>query len=142
MQKGFYAFYCETGGCYNLISKTFEDSEKCHLQELEYVQFLDPYYAMQKNSTLREFVRVGLVKLAETGLNDRQASRVYEKKPTCAGGGGKFISVGIVDVQPALLLLCWGIGIAMTIFALEFLMRRFNVIEKCGKKFGRTDLDQ
>lgn len=59
MRKGFYAFFCELGPCYSLISKTFEDNEKCNLQELVYVVFLDPYYAMQKNSTLREFIRIG-----------------------------------------------------------------------------------
>lgn len=127
MRRGFYAFFCETGSGYNLIEQTFEENEKCDLQELPYLQILDPYYTIQKNSTYREFIRIGLIRLGEHGLEDRQQTRIYTNKPKCSTRGGKFISVGIIDVQPALLLLCWGFGIAFTIFASEMTLRKLNL---------------
>lgn len=64
-----------------------------------------------------------LFRVFEHGLQHRENSRVYTKKPTCTGTGGKFISVGFYDVQPALLLLCWGFGMAVTTFFMELLVK-------------------
>lgn len=94
-----------------LISETYQEDEKCGLQEIEYLNIIDPYYAVQKNSSFRELVRLSLFKLREFGIQDREHSMLYTRKPACSGGSS-FIPVSIVDVWPALMLLSWGFGIA------------------------------
>lgn len=55
----------------------------------------------------------------EHGLQERENIKYYTKKPQCAGTGGKFISVSIIDVEPAIVLLCWGFGISFAVFVIE-----------------------
>lgn len=59
LRKGLYGFHFETGPGYKLISETFNEDEKCGLQEISYLQMIDPYFAIQKNSTLKEIVKIG-----------------------------------------------------------------------------------
>lgn len=80
------------------------------------------------------FIFFSLAKLLENGLHERQSSRIFEKKPICVSRGGKFVSVGIIDVQPALLLICWGFGISISIFATEFLLRRLKFTKTLREK--------
>lgn len=58
----------------------------------------------------------------EHGLQDRENSLLYTKKPRCsAGAGGQFVSVGMVDIEPALYLIIWGFGLSVLVFMLEWL---------------------
>lgn len=116
VRQGHYAFHVEKGVCYKLISETFQEEEKCGLQEVEYLKVIEPYYAVQKNSSFREPVRINLFKLREFGIQGRENTLLYTKKPRCVGGSS-FIPVSIVDVWPALVTLGWGylLTIAMLI---------------------------
>ncbi|XP_050094061.1 uncharacterized protein LOC126576799 [Anopheles aquasalis] len=107
MRKGLYALHVELGVCYRLISDTFQEEEKCGLQEVEYIKVIDPYYAVQKNTSFREPVRISLFQLREFGIQGREQAQLYTKKPRCSGGTS-FIQVSIVDVWPALATLGWG----------------------------------
>ena len=49
----------ELGVGYKLISETFYEDEKCGLQEIQYLQVIDPWYAIKKNSSYRELFKVG-----------------------------------------------------------------------------------
>uniref|UniRef100_A0A336M5H9 CSON011044 protein n=1 Tax=Culicoides sonorensis TaxID=179676 RepID=A0A336M5H9_CULSO len=121
LRKGLYGFHFETGPGYKLISETFNEDEKCGLQEISFLQMIDPYYAIQKNSTLKEIIKIGLY---EHGIQNRENIRYYTRKPQCSGTGGKFISVSIIDVQPAILLLLWGFGLASVCFLSEITIKR------------------
>ncbi|XP_055603824.1 ionotropic receptor 75a-like [Uranotaenia lowii] len=118
IRQGLYAFNVEVGVCYKLISETYQEDEKCGLQEIEYLNIIDPYYAIQKNSSFKELIKVTLFRLREYGMQDREQSMLYTKKPTCSGGSS-FIPVSIVDVRPALILLAWGFGIACAALIVE-----------------------
>ncbi|XP_063706206.1 glutamate receptor 3-like [Culicoides brevitarsis] len=130
LRKGLYGFHFETGPGYKLISETFNEDEKCGLQEISFLQMIDPYYAIQKNSTMKEIIKIGLFRLYEHGIQHRENTRYYTAKPQCSGTGSKFISVSIIDVQPAILLLCWGFGFAGIAFLFETAMKR----AKCGDR--------
>ncbi|XP_053687299.1 uncharacterized protein LOC128736830 [Sabethes cyaneus] len=118
IRKGLYAFHVELGVCYKVISETYQEDEKCGLQEIEYLNIIDPYYAVKKNSPFREIVRLGLFRLREFGIQDREHSMLYTRKPKCTGGSS-FIPVSIVDVWPALMLLGWGFGVSAGVFVVE-----------------------
>jgi hypothetical protein len=60
----------------------------------------------------------------ERGLQTRENLRYYQKKPKCAGMGSSFVSVGIVDCYPALLLLLYGLLISVGVLLLEIRVHR------------------
>lgn len=119
VRDGLFAFHMEVGVGYKILLETFQEDEKCGLQEIQYLQVIDPFYAIQKNSSYKELFKVGLLRLREFGIQDRENSRLYTKKPKCAGHGAKFISVGLIDVEPALLVFLYGVGLAAVSFGLE-----------------------
>lgn len=61
IRKGLFAQYFEVGPAYKLISDTFTEFEKCDLVEIAFLQLQDPHNAVQKNSSYKEFVKIGYV---------------------------------------------------------------------------------
>ncbi|XP_050090715.1 ionotropic receptor 75a-like [Anopheles aquasalis] len=59
IRQGLYAFHVEQGVGYKVISETYQEDEKCGLQEIQYLQVIDPYYAIQKNSPFKEHIKIG-----------------------------------------------------------------------------------
>lgn len=131
VRDGLFAFHMELGVGYKILLETFQEDEKCGLQEIQYLQVIDPFYAIQKNSSYKELFKVGLLRLREFGIQDRENLRLYTKKPKCAGHGAKFISVGLVDVEPALLVFLYGVGLGAVAYCLEKLHRL--TIQKCNR---------
>uniref|UniRef100_A0A8W7PX34 Ionotropic glutamate receptor C-terminal domain-containing protein n=1 Tax=Anopheles coluzzii TaxID=1518534 RepID=A0A8W7PX34_ANOCL len=125
IRHGLYAFHVEQGVGYKVISETYQEDEKCGLQEIQYLQVIDPYYAIQKNSSYKEMVKIGLFRLNEHGIQYRENDKLYTKKPTCSGGGGKFVPVSLVDVEPAVWIILWGSGLASAFFLTERLYFHF-----------------
>lgn len=63
IRGGLFAFHMELGVGYKLISETFLEYEKCDLQEIQYLEVIDPYYAIQKNSSFNELFTISYVVL-------------------------------------------------------------------------------
>lgn len=59
IQKGFFAFHGELGTVYKLVADIFLESEKCGIQEIPYLQFVEPYLAVKKNSSYKEIFKNG-----------------------------------------------------------------------------------
>uniref|UniRef100_A0A182WK86 Ionotropic glutamate receptor C-terminal domain-containing protein n=1 Tax=Anopheles minimus TaxID=112268 RepID=A0A182WK86_9DIPT len=125
IRHGLYAFHVEQGVGYKVISETYQEDEKCGLQEIQYLQVIDPYYAIQKNSSYKEMVKIGLFRLNEHGIQYRENAKLYTKKPSCSGGGGKFVPVSLVDVEPAVWIILWGSGLASGFFLTERIYSRW-----------------
>ncbi|XP_058463500.1 ionotropic receptor 75a-like [Malaya genurostris] len=121
IRRGLYAFHVEQGVGYKVISETYQEDEKCGLQEIQYLQVIDPYYAIQKDSAYKEHVKIGLFRLNEHGIQYRENSNLYTKKPKCTGGGGRFVPVSLVDTEPAILVIVWGAGLSAVIFVAEMI---------------------
>ncbi|XP_055691097.1 ionotropic receptor 75a-like [Lutzomyia longipalpis] len=126
LRGGLFAFHMETGVGYKVVTETFFESEKCDLQEIQFYELIDPWYAIQKNSSFKEVFKVGLFRMQENGLQERENSLLYTKKPECHGSGGNFVTVGLIDIQPAMLLFAWGIIISLGIFCIEFGAKKFK----------------
>lgn len=62
-----------------------------------------------------------MFKIRESGIQSREISRLYTKKPVCTTGGANFVSVGLVDCYFAGCLLCAGFVIALCILVIELL---------------------
>lgn len=128
VRRGLFAFMVEVGVGYKLIINTYEEHEKCNLQEMEFLgESEGMWYGMRKNSSLRQMVTTTLFKIRETGIQSRLFQLLYTKRPECSGSGGSFLSVGLIDVRPAFQFLGWGFLLALVILLFEIL---FSYISK------------
>lgn len=132
IREGLFAFHMELGAGYKFVSETFFEYEKCTLKELQFYELIDPWYAIRQNSSLREMTKIGLFRLREHGIQARENDHLYTKKPVCHGIGGAFVTVGLVDVKPALLVILWGFLFAFLIFLGELFGKRW--MDKCRRK--------
>lgn len=130
IREGLFAFHMELGAGYKIVSETFFEHEKCTLKELQFYELIDPWYAIQKNNSLRELIKIALFRVREHGIQERENDHLYTKKPVCQGVGGAFVTVGIVDVKPALLVLLWGFLFGFVVFLVEFFGDK--LIHKCS----------
>lgn len=76
-----------------------------------------------------------MLRMDEHGLQDRENSRMYTKKPKCIGGAGNFVTASIVDTKPTIIILFSGTLAASFVLFIEisfyrikkrFMTRRFR----------------
>nr|QGW45454.1 ionotropic receptor 75d [Bradysia odoriphaga] len=125
VRQGLFAFHTESGVGYKIIGETFYEDEKCGLREIKYLDVIDPWYAIQKNSSYLELFKTGLMRINEHGLQERENTRLYTRKPQCSGGGGHFVTASLVDTGPAMLVLVYGYVVAIMFLISEILVKRF-----------------
>ncbi len=70
------------------------------------------------------------MRINEHGLQERENSRLYTRKPKCSGGGGHFVTASLVDTGPAMLVLVYGYVIAIILLICEVLVKRFSLAFK------------
>lgn len=58
-------------------------------------------------------------KIHERGLQSRTLQQYYTKKPECSSAGSSFVSVGIIEFYPALLVLVYGLLCSLVVLVLE-----------------------
>ncbi|KAI5651974.1 ligand-gated ion channel domain-containing protein [Phthorimaea operculella] len=59
IQKGLFAFHMEIGVGYKFVGKYFHEGEKCGLKEIQYLQVIDPWQAVRKNTPYKELFKIG-----------------------------------------------------------------------------------
>ncbi|XP_055699183.1 glutamate receptor 3-like [Phlebotomus papatasi] len=124
VRQGLFAFYTEGTRGYKLIEETFYESEKCGLMEIEYLQFTDPWFSIQKNSPYKEVMKVSLFKMKEFGVEHRESSKLYQKKPVCSAKGQNFDSVRLIDCYMTITIILSGYAMSFIIFVLEHLIKK------------------
>ncbi|KAJ8955120.1 hypothetical protein NQ318_009013 [Aromia moschata] len=82
MRKGLFAFHMETGSGYKIVSETFQEGEKCGLKEIQFLQVIDPWFVVRKNSTYKELIKIGEDEAAVAGF-----FRLWGR-PKCSGKRG------------------------------------------------------
>lgn len=71
-----------------------------------------------------------LMRICEHGLAERENTRMYTKKPKCIGHTGNFITASLVDTKPALLILLWGILLAIVLLFVELGVEKLHAKKK------------
>ncbi|XP_044263055.1 ionotropic receptor 75a-like [Tribolium madens] len=127
VQEGFFAFHVELSTGYKIISEMFQEGEKCGLKEIGYVNLIEPSLAMQKKSPYKEVMKVGIRKMHETGIQNRELRKIYTQKPQCHSRGSNFGSVGLIDCYSAFLTFGVGIALALLLFVMELILRRYFI---------------
>ncbi|XP_059045415.1 ionotropic receptor 75a-like [Achroia grisella] len=140
IRKGLFAFHMETGVGYKFVGKYFQESEKCGLKEIQYLQVIDPWLAVRKNTPYKEMFKIGMKRIQEHGLQSRENRLLYERRPKCSGSETSFVSVSMVDCYPALLILSYGTLMAVGLMMIENgIYCRQNIIKKIQKTYKRKN---
>ncbi|KAM3964362.1 ionotropic receptor 75a-like [Aphomia sociella] len=124
LQKEPFAFNMNKGIGYRLVDRYFHEHEKCGLQEIAFLYDTKTYLTCRKNSAYREIFKVGLFRIQETGMSNRENRLIYSRKPACIARGGTFDSVNMVDFYPVVLLLTYGMMLAFALLVIEILVHR------------------
>lgn len=59
VQERLFAFHMETPAGYRIVSRLFDEGEKCDLREISFANMKNPYSTVTKHSAYREALRVG-----------------------------------------------------------------------------------
>ncbi|XP_063232175.1 glutamate receptor ionotropic, delta-2-like [Bacillus rossius redtenbacheri] len=126
LRLGFFAFHMEVCSGYKVIKETFTEEEKCGLQSIGgYIQpDTNAWIAVRRGSPYAEILKRGYRKVHEHGLQNRELVRLYTRKPECTGHASSFVSVGLVDWYPALLVLLAGAVASLLVLLMESAVHR------------------
>lgn len=64
-----------------------------------------------------------MLRMREHGIQDRENAQLYMRKPKCSGSGGNYITVSLIDTEPAMLILIWGMLFALLVLTIEYLIK-------------------
>ncbi|XP_068082176.1 ionotropic receptor 75a [Anabrus simplex] len=121
VRQGMYAFQVDRVQGYKEISDTYTEREKCGLKEIELFPLAPLTVATGKHSGLREMFAQRVRWQREVGIFNRLARVWLPQKPVCENRVSGFVSVGIMDFYPALLVLQYGIVASIMVFFAELL---------------------
>ncbi|XP_037969861.2 uncharacterized protein LOC105392961 [Plutella xylostella] len=120
LRTGQFAFQVEVSSGYDIISKTFTESEKCGLNYIDPFRLQTLGIPIKKHSGLKEIFSTRLRWYRDTGLMGRSARTWFATKPRCdSGAAGGFVSVGITDCLPAIQVLGIGAMLAAALLLVE-----------------------
>ncbi|XP_072938888.1 uncharacterized protein [Epargyreus clarus] len=107
LRTGLFAFQVEESSGYDIISKTFEEHEKCGLQQIPAFTLPTVAVPVRKHSGFRDLFAARLRWQREVGVVARWRRQWLAARPRCAGGGGA-ARVALRDAAPAARLLLAG----------------------------------
>ncbi|XP_058794988.1 ionotropic receptor 75a-like [Phymastichus coffea] len=116
VRKGGFAYHTHVEIAYLYIDRFFEHREICEIIEVHLGGPLITAFGVHLNSTFVDMARVGLMRIAETGLRIRQIHRWQYRKPLCRREILTATSVTIYEFAPHIILLL--IGAALSVIAL------------------------
>nr|ALM24944.1 ionotropic receptor 75d [Athetis dissimilis] len=119
VRTGLFAFQVERSSGYDIIKQTFTEREKCSLKEIEAFKLPLVAVPMRKHSGYRELFASRMRWQREVGLMNRARRMWLVERPRCEAAGGGFLSIGIIDVLPALQVLASGALISVLLLAGE-----------------------
>lgn len=135
VRSGLFAYEVETHWGYKIISDTFLENEKCVIDEMRL--FLLPMTSIPviKKSGYREIFTVKNTLQRDIGLHSRIRRRWLPTKPECEGRGGGYVSVGITDFIPALLVLSYGFLVSFAVLVIEIIIYfRSKIMKNCARR--------
>lgn len=145
VQQKLFAFHMETPVGYRVVSKLYDESEKCDLREVSFADIAFPYATCRKNSPYKEALRIGwvvgslfdgnnllhfvhsprMLRVKEQGIQKRLWKQVYATKPKCTTRSA-FSALTMIDISPAIVILCFGCGTSLIILCGEILLERYK----------------
>ncbi|KAK9879953.1 hypothetical protein WA026_008463 [Henosepilachna vigintioctopunctata] len=139
VQSEFFGFHVELSSGYKVIGDSFKETEKCGLREITYVDVKEPWLSIRKNSSYKEIMKIGMRRIQEHGLQHREASRLYTKKPNCNVNNGNFVNVGLRETYLVFIIFGVGVVLSMMMIILEKLKHKY--LDKKVKKIANSSCE-
>ncbi|XP_055634915.1 ionotropic receptor 75a-like [Toxorhynchites rutilus septentrionalis] len=131
VQRGGYAFQCDTAYAYPLTKSTFTDDQICDLQEV----FLNPlrpmFLPLPKGSPFKEMFRVTLRRSVETSIAHYWQKHFFSDKPKCARNDLETTVVDLDHVSTLFFGFLYSIVGSICILGVELMHRRMLVRRQC-----------
>ncbi|KAL3269451.1 hypothetical protein HHI36_008521 [Cryptolaemus montrouzieri] len=127
VQNDFFAFHVELSTGYKVVGDIFKESEKCGLQEITLFNIIEPWLPIRKNSTYKDIFKIGMGRLHEHGLKQREVLRTYTKKPVCQSNNSNFVNVGLIDCYFAFVIFGVGIFLSLIMMGAEVIFSKYTV---------------
>ncbi|KOC69526.1 hypothetical protein WH47_05469 [Habropoda laboriosa] len=131
VSQGILAYHTDPNTAYPYVERMFDSNKICELTEIHlFKQSVMGMYASH-NGQFIEIAKIGLTKMFNTGLRDRQIKHWSSRKPQCQPDTLSTRSITIYETAPALILLAFGMVAAGTMCIVENIndyqiIKRFN----------------
>ncbi|XP_043793539.1 ionotropic receptor 75a-like [Apis laboriosa] len=117
--QGILAYHTDPNTAYPFVERMFDSNKICELTEIHlFKQSVMGMYASH-NGQFIEIAKIGLTKMFNTGLRNRQIKYWSSRKPECQLDTLSTRSITIYEIAPALILLAFGILVAGIICIME-----------------------
>ncbi|XP_019884195.2 uncharacterized protein LOC105254882 [Camponotus floridanus] len=142
VSQGILAYHTDPNTAYPYIEKMFEQSKICELTEIHlFKQSVMGMYASH-NGQFTEVAKIGLYKMFNTGLRDRQIKYWSSRKPQCQLDTLSTRSISIQETAPALILLAFGMLIGCGICIVENIVYYRSTREKMLRRSMSNDAEK
>ncbi|KAG7198810.1 hypothetical protein KM043_001784 [Ampulex compressa] len=128
IKESLFAFHGEVGVVYKIVQETYREDEKCGITEIDILKVVEPLLVIQIRSPYLEIIKNGALLLHESGLKFREERLIYTEKPVCQGHTS-FVTIGLTECHFALVIMIYGVILALAVFALELIWH---------KRYGRS----
>ncbi|EDS39757.1 ionotropic glutamate receptor [Culex quinquefasciatus] len=127
IKKGGYAMQCDIGYAYPIIKRTFTDDEICDLQEIEVYSKKPLHLPLPKGSPLKQFFRVTLRKLIESGSGPYYEREFFSQKPACPRDSLEQVAqIEVVQVVHVFYILAMAMVVCLILLVVEQIYYRFH----------------
>ncbi|XP_011328980.1 ionotropic receptor 75a [Ooceraea biroi] len=119
VSEGTLAYHTDPNTAYPYVERMFDPNKICELTEIHlFKQSVMGMYA-SRNGQFTELAKIGLSKMFNTGLRDRQIKYWSSRKPQCQLDTLSTRSISVYETAPALILLAFGILVGCGICVVE-----------------------
>nr|AOG12852.1 ionotropic receptor [Eogystia hippophaecolus] len=126
IRQGLFAFHSIVEPVYRRIEKTFLETEKCDLTEVDFLNSLDPFTPIKKHSPYTELLRVVIKQIRESGILSAVYKRLQVPKPRCTEKVSAFSSVGLLDLRAVMFLMLIGAAVSIGVMFIEIIFHKLN----------------
>ncbi|XP_062565502.1 ionotropic receptor 75a-like [Armigeres subalbatus] len=119
VQRGGYAFQCDTAYAYPIMKQKFTDKEICDLQEILLNPLRPVHIPLQKGSPFKEMFRVTLRKVVETANVGYQQKNFFSDKPKCDRNDLETVAVDLDHLLMLFYILIGGMVVSFAFLILE-----------------------
>nr|CAD7423048.1 unnamed protein product [Timema monikensis] len=121
VQHGMFAFQVDKALAYKLISDTFTERDKCGLMEVELFPLPLMSLATVRGSPYKEFIAQRVRWFREVGILDRIWKLWVSQRPVCEDKLKEFVSVGRMELYPAMQVFRIGAGVSVAVLMAELI---------------------
>ncbi|KAL6441403.1 hypothetical protein ACFW04_003550 [Cataglyphis niger] len=142
VSQGILAYHTDPNTAYPYVEKMFDPSKICELTEIHlFKQSVMGMYASY-NGQFTEVAKIGLYKMFNTGLRDRQIKYWSSRKPQCQLDTLSTRSISIYETAPALILLAFGMLVGCGICIVENIVYYRSMRKKMRRSMMNNDAEK